>query len=70
MNVSFVSQLPAPQMEHMVTLSLSHIPFLDALRYLCELNNAVFKVDPYAIVIMPVPVDAAQPAPAARRLSK
>jgi hypothetical protein len=61
-NVSFVAQLPAPQMEHAVTLSLSNIPFLDALRYLCELNNAVFKVDPYAIVIMPAPADAS-PAP-------
>ena len=28
--VSFVSQLPAPQMEHPVTLNLSKIPFLDA----------------------------------------
>ena len=63
--VSFVSQLPAPQMEHMVTLSLTQIPFLDALRYLCTLNNAVYKVEAYAIVIMPVPADAS-PAPAAQ----
>ena len=28
--VSFVPQLPAAQMEHIVTLSLAHIPFLDA----------------------------------------
>ncbi len=60
--VSFVAQLPPPQMERMVTLSLSNIPFLDALRYLCELNNAVFKEEPYAIVITPTPADAS-PAP-------
>jgi hypothetical protein len=60
--VSFVPNLPAPQMEKMVTLNLAQIPFLDALRYLCELNNAVFKVEPYAIVITPVPADASSAA--------
>jgi hypothetical protein len=64
-SVSFVPQMPAAQMERTVTLSLSNIPFLDALRYLCEQDNAVFKVDPYAIVITPVPADAG-PAPAAQ----
>ena len=63
--VSFVAQLPEPQMERKVTLNLSQIPFLDALRYLCELDNAVFKQEPYAIVITPVPADAS-PAPAAQ----
>jgi hypothetical protein len=52
-------------MERKVTLNLSQIPFLDALRYLCELDNAVFKQEPYAIVITPVPADAS-PAPAAQ----
>jgi hypothetical protein len=61
--VSFVAQLPEPQLEHRVTLSLSNIPFLDALRYLCEQNNAVSTQEPYAIVIKPVPADAS-PAPA------
>ncbi len=56
--VSFVPQLPAPQMDHRVTLSLSNVPFLDALRYLCELNGAVFKVERYAIVISPRPIGA------------
>jgi tetratricopeptide (TPR) repeat protein len=55
--VSFVAQLPEPQMEHRVTLNLSQIPFLDALRYLCGLDNAVFKQEPYAIVITPVPAN-------------
>ena len=64
--VSFVSQLPAAQMEHTVTLNLSNIPFLDALHYLCQLNNATFNVERYAIVIMPVPTAAAlSPAPGA-----
>jgi tetratricopeptide (TPR) repeat protein len=63
--VSFVPQLPEAQMEHSVTLSLSNIPFLDALRYLCEMNNAVYAVEPYAIVIKPVPADVVTPvAPA------
>jgi hypothetical protein len=52
--VSFVPQLPPAQMAHTVSLSLSKIPFLDALRYLCQLNNASYKVEPYAIVIVPV----------------
>jgi hypothetical protein len=62
-NVSFVSQLPAPQMDKPVTLSLTNVPFLEALRYLCTLNNAVYRIDPYAIVILPAPaVPAATPA--------
>jgi len=66
--VSFVSQLPAPQMQHTVTLALTNIPFLDALHYLCQLNNATFNVERYAIVIMPAgaAADAASPAPAAQ----
>jgi len=62
--VSFVSQLPQPQMDHTVTLSLSQIPFLDALRYLCDLNHAVYKVERFAIVIMPVPAESAATSPA------
>jgi hypothetical protein len=60
--VSFVPQLPAAQMDHTVTLSLSQIPFLDALRYLCGLNSATYKVERYAIVISPATA-AASPAP-------
>lgn len=56
--VSFVPQLPAPQMDHTVTLSLTNIPFLDALNYLCQLNHASYKIEPYAIVIRPVSADA------------
>jgi hypothetical protein len=63
--VSFVPNLPEPQLEYKVTLNLSQIPFLDALRYLCELDHAVFKQEPFAIVITPAPIDA-PPAPAAQ----
>ena len=67
--VSFVPQLPAAQMQHTVTLSLSQIPFLDALHYLCGLNGADYKVERYAIVIVPAAAaadSAASPAPAAQ----
>ena len=60
--VSFVSQLPAAQMQHAVTLSLSQIPFLDALHYLCGLNSADYKVERYAIVIVPLSA-ASSPGP-------
>jgi len=63
--ISFVSQLPPPQMDRAVTLSLSQIPFLDALNYLCQLNHATYKVEKYAIVISPVLADAAA-SPAAQ----
>lgn len=61
--VSFVSQLPASQMEKKITLNLSQIPFLEALRYLCALNRATFKSERYAILITPAP--AASPEPVA-----
>jgi len=63
--VSFVPQLPAGAMDHPVTLSLSQIPFLDALKYLCALNNATYKVERFAIVITPAAA-AASPAPSAQ----
>jgi thioredoxin-like negative regulator of GroEL len=59
--VSFVSQLPADQMNHPVTLSLGQIPFLDALGYLCQLDNATYKVERYAIVILPAPAPGSSP---------
>ena len=56
-NVSFVPQLPEAQLQHPITLSLGQIPFLDALTYVCQLDGAVYKIDPYAIVITPKPAD-------------
>jgi hypothetical protein len=46
-------------------LSLSNIPFLDALRYLCQLNDATYTVEPYAIVIKPASADSS-PDPGAQ----
>jgi hypothetical protein len=66
-NVSFVSELPEPQMSHKVTLNLSNIPFLDALKYLCDLDGATYKQERYAIVIAPAAApdstSEASPAP-------
>ncbi len=62
--VSFVSELPPAQAQEKVTLSLSNIPFLDALRYLCQLDNATYDLQRYAIVISPTPIGASS-APAA-----
>lgn len=56
--VSIVSQLSQPQMENKITLNLSDVPWVEALRYACTLNNAVYRMDQYAIVIMPAPAPA------------
>ena len=66
--VSFVSQLPAEAAQKRVTLSLSKVPFMEALRYLCEANNAKFSVEKYAVVIKPggsASGDATAPPPTA-----
>jgi hypothetical protein len=63
-NVSFVPQLPPEQLNKPVTLSLSQIPFLDALNYLCQLDDATYRVEQYAIVILPAAAaGTSQPAP-------
>ena len=41
-----------------VTVSLHNIPFYEALRYICELGNAEYAVEPYANVI----TEAGKPA--------
>jgi hypothetical protein len=65
--VSFVPNLPPAQMSRTVTLSLTNVPFLDALNYLCQLDSATYKVEPYAIVITPATADSTSaPAPAAQ----
>ena len=56
--LSIVSQLPQTQMESKITLSLSNVPWIEALRYACTLNNAVYRMDQYAIIIMPAPAAA------------
>ena len=40
-----------------VTLKLNHIPFTDALRYVCLQANAVYKVEQHAITIHPKAVE-------------
>jgi hypothetical protein len=52
-NVSFVVELPASQQDAKITLNLAEIPFLDALHYVCQMNNATYDVQQYAIVIKP-----------------
>ena len=59
--VSFVSQLPPEQMQRPITLNLTNIPFLDALTYLCQMDGATYRQDPYAIVILPASAAAAAP---------
>jgi hypothetical protein len=59
--VSFVNEMPATDTSKTVTLSLSNVPFLSALHYLCELAGATYKVEPYAIVI--TPAAAVSPTP-------
>ncbi len=36
-----------------MTLSVSNIPLGEALKYVCELANVKFKIDPYAVIIVP-----------------
>jgi hypothetical protein len=57
-DVSFVEQLPPSQLQTHVTLSLHSIPFLEALRYTCEFAHATYKVERYAIVILPAGSDS------------
>jgi len=37
-----------------ITLSLSNVPLIEALRYLTELANLKFKIEPYAVSIVPI----------------
>jgi len=51
--VSFLTKLPASNLKTSISVTQSNVPFLDALNYFCLLNNATFRIDPYAIVISP-----------------
>ena len=37
-----------------ITLSLSNVPLIEALRYLTELSGLKYKVEPYAVSIVPI----------------
>ena len=39
--------------EARITLSLSNIPLIEALKYICQLANLKLKIDPYAVAIVP-----------------
>jgi len=43
--------------EARITLSLSNIPLIEALRYICQLANLKLKIDPYAVSIVPPSVN-------------
>ncbi len=60
--VSFVTQLPQEALDNKVTLNLSNVPFTEALRYLCELNNAKYSIERYAILIKKAGAEAASGA--------
>jgi len=40
-----------------ITLSLSNIPLIEALKYICNLANLKLKIDPYAVEIVPPSVN-------------
>jgi general secretion pathway protein D len=51
---------PAPAVssaEARITLSLSNIPLIEALKYICQLANLKLKIDPYAVSIVPPSVN-------------
>jgi len=43
--------------EQRITLSLSNIPLMEALKYICELANLKLKIDSYAVSIVPPSVN-------------
>jgi hypothetical protein len=63
--VSFVLQIPEEAERKPVTLGLSNVPFLEALRYLCDANSTQFVVETYAVTIKPAGAAAALGSPAA-----
>jgi general secretion pathway protein D len=51
--VNFIIQPNASATAKPITLTLNHVPLSDALRYVCQLANVKFKVQDYAISIVP-----------------
>ena len=43
--------------ETRITLSLSNIPLIEALKYICQLASLKLKIDPYAVSIVPPSVN-------------
>jgi general secretion pathway protein D len=51
--VNFIIQPAASSTAKPITLTLNHVPLSDALRYVCQLANVKYKVQDYAISIVP-----------------
>lgn len=52
-SINFVLQIPPEQQQTPVSLTLSNIPFNEALRYIAEMNNAQVEYQKFAVVIKP-----------------
>lgn len=63
--VSFVVQLPAEFSEtQKATLNLTNVPFIEALRYLCDQANVTFSIEKFAVVVKKkATVETATPQP-------
>ena len=46
-------QIPEEQKSQTITLSLSNVPFTEALRYLGDVANVSFAYEKFAIVVKP-----------------
>jgi hypothetical protein len=57
-SVNFVLQISPEQQNTPVSLTLSDIPFTEALRYIAEMNNAKVEYQKFAVVIKPAGGDA------------
>jgi general secretion pathway protein D len=51
--INFIIQPDASTSAKPITLTLNHVPLSEALRYVCQLANVKFKVQDYAISIVP-----------------
>ena len=63
--ISFVLQIPEETQRKPVTLSLSNVPFLEVLRYLCDATGTQYVVETHAVVIKPTGAAAVSSSPAA-----
>jgi hypothetical protein len=65
--INFVMQIDDPTKARKITLSLSNVPFTEALRYIGDLAGVQFVYDRFAIVVKPkgpAPAVNAEPATA------
>ena len=66
-DVNFVLKLPPDLANKKISLHLDHVPVSDVLRYLGSLAGVDFKMERYAVMVVPagsgVPLPDASPAP-------